>query len=116
MNYQKNKERAKTRPTKPTQTDQASAKETDINVIVKNFTVHGQAPGTTQQPMYANFADLPRDLRGFIELGRSMQNGIKQLPKQLSDLTMDELFALTREQITAKLTPPQPEAKTETKT
>lgn len=111
MNYQRNKQLSKTKPKKPSMTDQAGARETDINVIVKQFTVSGRVNGTTKEPMYQDFSELPRDLRGFIEMGRGLSENADKLPKQLRDLAPEELFALTREQITAKLTPPQPEAK-----
>lgn len=110
MNYQRNKLLAKTKTTKPSLTDQAGARETDINVIVKQFTVSGRANGTTTEPMYQDFSELPRDLRGFIEMGRGLTENAAKLPKQLRDLAPEELFSLTKEQITAKLTPPQPEA------
>lgn len=114
MNYAKNKRLAITRPKKPTLTDQAGAKDTDINVIIKQFTQHGQLP-QGPEPMYGDFTNLPTDLRGFIDLGRSLKTNRDKLPAALKDMNVDALLALTPAQITTILTPPKEPAKEETK-
>lgn len=108
--YHENKERAKYRNTDPTMTDQASANETDVNVIVKRFTISGQAPGTTKEATFADFTELPDNLRDMIEAGRSLQREMSKLPAALKELTVDELLALTPEAMKNKLTPPVPPA------
>jgi hypothetical protein len=89
----------------PTLTDQSQAANTDINIIVTQFLRTGQAPQGAN-PIYADFTDLPEDLRGFIEMGRSMGTLRERLPPQLQKLNAQELFALTTEQINQILTPP----------
>lgn len=99
----------------PTLTDQSQANDTDINVIVKRYGIHAQAPGNPAQPMYGDFSGLPTDLRGFIEVGRTLEENRQRLPEPLRDKPIEELFALTPEQLTAILTPPKTETTEETK-
>lgn len=106
--YQRNKARAIYRNTEPTMTDQAGAKETDINVIVGRFMVSNQLPTTGQEPIYGDFTNLPEDLRGFIETAQSLAEKRAELPEALRDMPIEELLALTPEELTNKLTPPAP--------
>lgn len=106
-NWQRNKEAAKYRSNKPTMTDQASARDTDINVIVAKYTVHGQAPGAAKPPEFGqDYTAMPNDYRGMIEMGRDLQRRMKQLPKELQHLPIDQLLALTPEQLKSILAPP----------
>lgn len=89
-----------------TLTDQAAAKDTDINRIVATMGITGQVPGT-RQPMYGDFSNYPTDLRGFIEMGRSLSGLREQLPDALKDRSLDELAMLTDEQINNILKPPE---------
>ncbi|QXP08204.1 MAG: internal scaffolding protein [Arizlama microvirus] len=89
----------------PTLTDQSQAHTTDINIIVTQFLKTGQAPQGAN-PIYADFTHLPDDLRGFIEMGRSINTLHSSLPAALRDIPATELFRMTNEEITAKLTPP----------
>lgn len=107
MKYQENKARAKTKNTEPTMTDQSAARETDINVIVQRYAVHGTMPGSAQQPISGDFTELPTDLRAMIEKTREVADLRKKLPKELRSMTMPELMALTPEQLKNKLTPPE---------
>lgn len=107
-NYKRNKELAKYRDDTPTLTDQASAKDTDINVIVGGFLRHGTVPGTTKEAMYEDFSQLPEDLRGFIERGRTIETNRGLLPEVLRTLPIDELLALTPETLREKLVAAQP--------
>jgi len=111
MNWQKNKELAITRDTTPTMTDQAGARDTDINVIVGQFLTTGRVPGTTKEPIYEDFSQLPKDLRGFIEMGRALEEHRKELPAQLRGIPIDRLVGLTKDQIDAILAPKQEEGK-----
>lgn len=104
-NYYRNKLAAIYRNTEPSKTDQSQAKDTDINVIVNRYGVTGTAPGTTKEPLYEDFTELPRDLRGMIEKGRDLQRLRRQLPKQLAEMPVDQLLALSPDQINAILKP-----------
>lgn len=106
MSYRENKRKAVTYNDEPTLTDQSAAKDTDLNVIVNQFLVHGQAPGNSSEPMYGyDFTDYPGDLRGYIESARQVRYHHAQLPEELRSLRPEELLALTSEQIKAKLAP-----------
>lgn len=109
MFYEKNRLRARTNSTQPTMTDQSQARETDINVIVQRFTVTGRVPGPSTQPIAGvDFTKMPEDFRGFIHKARTLEENRRKLPKELRDMPIGELMALTPEQLTAKLTPPAP--------
>lgn len=112
-NYHRNKQRAIYNNTEPSMTDQGAARDTDINVIVKSFLIHGQAPGTTQEALYADFTEMPDDLAGYIERSKQLEQHRRLLPKQLQDLPLEELLALTPEKLTAILTPATPAAPAE---
>jgi len=106
MGYKANKERAKYRSDMPTATDQSQVHSTDINIIVNQFMRTGQAPpGAT--PIYGDFTELPEDLRGFIEMGRSIGKLTNELPEPLREVPVHELVAMTDEQILRKLNPPE---------
>jgi len=94
-----------TQNNQPTLTDQSGAASTDINIIVTQFLRTGNAP-QGKEGYYADFTQLPDDLRGFIEMGRSINTLRSELPEQLRDIPPAELFRMTNEEITAKLTPP----------
>jgi len=114
--YAQNKIKAKTVSKKPTLTDQASARDADINVIVGQFLTHGQVPGTTKQPIVgADFTKMPTDLRGFIDLGKSLEKNKARLPAQLKGMTTDKLLSLTPEELKTILAPPEEKPKEETK-
>lgn len=104
--YYANKERSRTKNTKPTLTDQAGAKDTDINVIVSRFTKTGTVPGTKTAPMSGDFTQLPRDLAEFIQTSRNLQTLTRKLPKELQDMKIEDMLALTPEQLKEKLAPP----------
>lgn len=105
-NYRANKKAARFRSTMESKTDQSQARETDRNVIVARFLQHGQAPGSKNQPMFGDFSNLPRDLRGMIEMGRNMQGLRKSLPEGLRDKPLEELLRLTQDDIKKILSPP----------
>jgi len=114
MNYQINRLRAQFKNTKPSLTDQSAAKDTDINVIVKQFGLGGQALGTTKTPLYEDFTQYPDDLRGFIETSRAVREHIGNLPPELKNLPMDQLLNLPPKELLEKLVkkpapPPAPE-------
>lgn len=104
-NWKKNKADAVYISTTPTKTDQSQAEQTDINVIVTQFLRTGQTP-MPREGQYGDFSQLPEDLRGFIELGRSKQQLIENLPPELRTMPLEDLLEMTNEQITAKLQPP----------
>lgn len=106
--YHDNKARARTRNTQPTLTDQSQARETDINVIVGRYGISGQVPAPAQEPMYGDFSNVPTDLRAAIETARQLETHRKQLPQQLAEMPLEQILALTPEQLTNILTPPAP--------
>lgn len=110
MSYIENKAKAVTFDNTPTLTDQAAAKDTDINVIVGQFLIHGQAPGNTKQGMYEDFTQLPDDFRGYLDLLKTMEATHAKLPNILKAMNVGELLALTPDQLANILTPAkQPE-------
>lgn len=105
-NWYYNRARAlATRDDTPTMTDQSQANDTDINVIVKRYGVHGQVPGTNAQPTYEDLVNFPDNLRDLIDTARGINDHLDKLPPQLKTLSFGELMALTNEQLTHILTP-----------
>ncbi|WNK14887.1 MAG: internal scaffolding protein [Microvirus sp.] len=100
----KNQHKGRTVNTEPTLCDQSQANQTDINIILNQFLKTGQAPGTAN-PIYGDFTQIPTDLRGFIEMGRSMNTLRSQLPEQLREIPPTVLFNMTDAEILAKITP-----------
>lgn len=113
--YNQRKERAKYRPTKPTKTDQSQANDTDINVIVKRYAATGVAPGNAAEPMHGDFTGLPRDLRGLIEQARSIERLRGELPKELQNLTVEDLVVMDNDALKAYLQPAKPANTPDTK-
>lgn len=108
--YAFNKANSRTTNKRPTLTDQSAAKDTDRNVIVKKFMMHGQVPGGTKKPIFADFTHMPRSLQGFLAMAQSVPRLQERLPKELRDLTLNALLALTPEELQAKLKKPEPPA------
>lgn len=115
MYYQKNRLRAITQNNEPTMTDQAGARDTDINVIVAQFARTGQVPGGRNEPMYGDFSVLPRDLRGFIQEAASLERHRRNLPEQLRNMSLPELLSLTPDKLKDILTPAPTPVPTEEK-
>lgn len=113
MNWSKNRVLARTINTEPTLTDQAAARDTDINVIVKSFKVTGMVPGKNEPGTYADFTAYPRDLREMMEMARGLRQQMQKLPPQLRNLGPEQLLALTPEQLKKILTPEQTAKPTE---
>lgn len=107
MNHDERRAKGRTLNTEPTMTDQSQASETDLNVIMRKYGVSGRVPATTAQPMYGDFTNLPTDLRDMIETSRTIKEKRSQLPKELREMPIEELLALTPEELTTILTPPQ---------
>lgn len=109
MSYAANKANARTVNNEPTLTDQSQARETDINVIVSRYGISGQVPGVAGEPLYQDWTELPTDYRDFIDLSRSVEDRRKALPKELQEMPVEELLALTPDKLKDILTPPAPE-------
>jgi len=107
-NYARNKAASRTKTTMPTATDQAAAHDTDRNIIMTRYMVHGQAPGTAVAPRFGDFTRLPTDLRGFLDQARGLAQLRRKLPKELQNMSTDELTRLTPEELKKILTPPAP--------
>ncbi|WNK13085.1 MAG: internal scaffolding protein [Microvirus sp.] len=103
--YKARKEDAVYMDKSPTMTDQAGANETDINVIVQRHSISHQAPGAMTEPTYGDFMYLPTTLKEALDVARSSKRLQEQLPPQLQGISLEELLALTPEQLTSKLTP-----------
>lgn len=104
-NWAKNKALAITRDTTPTLCDQSQARDTDINIIIKMLEQTGTVPGAKGEPMYGDFTQLPKDLRGFIEKGRELKSLQSALPPQLQGKPLEELMSLTPQALKDILTP-----------
>lgn len=92
----------------PSLTDQSQANDTDINVIVKRYGIHGQAPGASTPPQFGDFTGLPDNLRDMIEMARTIEARRKELPQQLAEMPIEDILALTTDQLTTILNPPAP--------
>lgn len=106
--YAENKLKARTINTQPTMTDQAGARDTDINVIVGKFAITGRVPGSSTEPLSGDFSNLPTDLAGFIHSARNLKRLQRELPEPLRKLPMEKLLTLTNTELTNILTPPAP--------
>lgn len=114
MNYYERARKLATRNTDPTLTDQAGARETDINIIVGRFTSIGTVPGNAGTPMYYDAVGMPTDLRGFIDAARALEYHRSKLPAELKTMGIEELLALTPENVKTILTPPDKKPATTT--
>lgn len=92
----------------PSMADQSQAKDTDINVIIGRFGVGRLAQGNGKVPMYEDFSDLPRDLRGYIEQARGLDDLRERLPETLKTQRLEDLLQLTPQQIHGLLFPETP--------
>lgn len=116
MYYQKNRLKAQTKNTLPTLTDQAAARSTDINVIVGQFNIGGQAPGNAMKPIAGDFSEIPQGLREMMDAARTMKGVRERLPEQLRSYSLEQLLALTPQDIKRILTPVDPTQVKDTKT
>lgn len=111
--YHDNAKRAEHTNNEPTMTDQSQGYETDINVIVGKYGIgqvtNGHEPGTGQ---YIDWTQFPRDLKEMIETARSLERHRAQLPEQLREMPINDILALTTEQLTNILKPPAPKPET----
>lgn len=105
MSYAINRLRARISNTEPTLTDQSQARDADINVIVGRYLTTGRVPAPTSQPLYGDFTETPEDLRGYIHRARTLDANRRKLPKELRDMPIAELMALTPDQLKAIITP-----------
>lgn len=103
MKYHENKARAVTFNTEPTMTDQSAAHDTDINVIVDKFAQHGQLPQHPKPPISGDFTGLPVTLAEAFEAAKTIQGLHARMPEQLRSMPIQELMALTPQQLTDKL-------------
>lgn len=106
--YRENKRNAITINTDPTMTDQSAEKDTDINIIVNHMIRTGEQGNAAVQPQqYADMTQFPKDLRGMIDMARSLKEHMKRLPPNLQNLGPEQLLALTPQQLHNILTPPE---------
>lgn len=106
-NYHRNREIARTINKDPTLTDQAAAAGTDINVIVRQLQISGTMPGAPTPSLGGlDTTEIPDNLADALATIRNIKNLRRQLPPQLEGKSMNELLALTPDQLTTILTPP----------
>lgn len=86
--------------------DQSQADETNINVILRKYGVTGVATGVAGPPQYLDHTQLPEDLREAYDQIRSVGRLRDQLPDSLRNRPLQELNALTLEQLNEILHPP----------
>lgn len=114
--YLARKQAAKFRTTKPTMTDQSQAADTDVNIIMGKFGIGGTVTVTGKQPIYGDFTGLPQNLADMIRMARRRAELRQTLPQQLREMPEEQLFALTKDELTKILTPPhEPSAQPEEK-
>lgn len=116
MFHERKRQRARTyNAGKPSKTDQAGARETDINVIVSRLMPGSTINGNGKQPMFGDFCDLPGDYREMIHLARSMEKARRELPEELKNLTIEDLVVMDDKALAdymkPKQAPPAPEEK-----
>lgn len=104
--YQQRKADAVIMNNEPTLTDQGGARDTDINIIVRSMGVGNTLPGNTKQPITGDFTSIPEDLRGMIEESRAIENYRSTLPAQLREMPMEQLLALTQDDLVKIMQPP----------
>lgn len=111
-NWRKNKKAAIFKNFEPSMTDQSQADSVDIVQIIKRFRVTGMAPRLGVQGHYADYSEIPNDLRGIIEQSRSIHSLRKKLPEALRDVPVEELLSMTPEQM-ARIVAPPPDKQTD---
>lgn len=108
MNHEDRRAKGRTTNNKPTLTDQSQATDTNVNVILKKYGITGKTTGTTAQPEYLDHSLMPQDLREAFEMARQARGLRNKLPEALRDKTLEELTALTPEELKTILEPPAP--------
>lgn len=108
MDHEERRAKGRTVNNKPTRTDQSQAADTNINVILTKYGVTGVARGTTNSPEWLDHTQLPQDLREAFDMARRATEARASLPEQLRKKSIEELVALTPEDLRTILTPPAP--------
>jgi len=106
MNHEERRAKGRTKNDGKSLTDQSQANDTDINVIVKKYGVNAATRGTNAEPEYIDHTQRPKDLREAFEMAHRAQELKNDLPASLRNKTMEELTALTADQLNAILNPP----------
>lgn len=106
MNHEQRRAKGRTTNDGKSLTDQSQADDTNINVILRKYGVTGTARGVAGPPQYLDHTELPRDLREAIHMTRQAQLLRQNLPEQLRSKPLEELTALTLEQLNTILHPP----------
>lgn len=111
MNHEQRRAKGRTTNSGISLTDQSAAHDTNINVILKKYGVTGVAYGTTNAPEWLDHTQLPQDLREAFDMARRAAELKRNLPEQLRERSIEQLLALTPEEVTTILKPPEPPAK-----
>lgn len=68
--------------TEDSMTQQADAKDADINVIMAKYQVTGQMPQVLMKPLFGDFSDTP-DYRKAVETIREAEEAFLQIPAKI---------------------------------
>lgn len=94
----------------PSKTDQASAHDTDINIIVQKFAVTGRVPAKEGEPLTGDFTLVPTDLQTLLKPAEYIIDNMKRLPKEmqkrLAKFTPEQLRGMQTDELTAIINPP----------
>lgn len=104
--YRQNKAAAVFRNTDPSMTDQSQLDDTNINIIMKKYRITGVAPGAHKQPSYGDFTELPETLAELMQQARELPDLISSLPENMQSMPLDQLLALSTEDLQTMLAPP----------
>lgn len=104
--YLARKEAAKFRSTKPTKTDQGAARDTDINVIMRQYNVTGFIRGGSTPPTFGDYTAM-RDLKTTLDIQRNLRQYHASLPEQLRALPLSRLLDLKVEDVQRIMQPPE---------
>lgn len=103
--YMLQKNAAKTKTTEPTLTDQTGANDTLITTIVRRATVGGEIPQRPGEPQYLDWRQIPTSLVDMIKLARSAKEARRRLPKALQEMTDEQLYKLTYDELKSIVEP-----------
>lgn len=106
--HEERRAKARTVNNEPTMTDQSAASQTDLNLILQRYAQSGTLNSHGKEPMYMDWTEYPEDYRDFIHKSREIDNIRQRLPKELTELTNEQLLTLTPTQLQTILTPPAP--------
>lgn len=117
--YTEAKKKARYYSKGPSLTDQSQAKDTDLNIIVRQLAATGVVRGKAGEPLpFTDYTNGPADLREHLEAVKNLKDLRGELPKELQQLTLEQIVTLDNKQLaqyyhhakqqTDQQTPPKP--------